>query len=337
MEALCQRVKIHFGNGVILDVAPAAGLNRSVQNGQGAVRDNQIRVHLELKAETRTVRAGAVGIVEGEHPRAELRHGDSAVLTGIIQRERKLLLGIHPLNHRKPSAVRGCSFNRVCQAAGNVPAQDQAIYDELDVVLPVFIQGNLLGEIVEVSVHPDSGEAGLAGIGKYLLMLALLSAHNRRKHLKPRSLGKLQDLIHNLVDRLLANLPAAFRAVRHAGSGPEQTQIVVDLRHGADRGTGIPGGRLLVDGNCGGKPVDGVHVRLIHLAQEHPRIAGQGLDIAPLSLGIDRIKGQRALSGAGKPCKNHKPISGDGQIDVFEIVGTRTADRNRVVHCITSC
>ena len=45
----------------------------------------------------------------------------------------------------------------------------------------------------------------------------------------------------------------------------------------ADRRAGIPAGGLLVDGDGGRKAVDGVNIRLVHLAEEHPRVARQRL------------------------------------------------------------
>ena len=40
-----------------------------------------------------------------------------------------------------------------------------------------------------------------------------------------------------------------FRAVGCAGAGEEQTQVIVDLGHGADGGARVVAGGLLFDGN----------------------------------------------------------------------------------------
>ena len=327
-----QRVKVHPGDGIASHVAPAAGLNGALQDGQGAVRDDEVRIHLELEAQTGTGRAGAVGVVEGEHARAELRHGDPAVLAGVVQREGRLLAGVHLLDDRHTAAVRGCGLHGVGQAARDVAAQNQAVHDEVNIVLFVLFEGDVLGQIVETAVHADAGKARFAGVGKDLLVLTLLAADDRGQDLEAGPLGHAEDLVHHLVDGLLADLLPAVRTVRHADPGPEQTQIVKDLRDRAHGGAGVLGGRLLVDGDGGRKAVDGVHVRLVHLSEEHSGVAGKGFHVAALALGIDRIEGQRRLAGAGKARKNHEPVTGDRQVDILEVVRPGAPDNDVFIH-----
>ena len=52
-------------------------------------------------------------------------------------------------------------------------------------------------------------------------------------------LGQGQDLIDDLVDGLLLDLLAALGAVGRAHPGPEQAEVVVDLRHRAHGGAGF--------------------------------------------------------------------------------------------------
>ena len=82
--ALAQGLKVHPGDGVSLDAGPAGGLDAALQNGEAGVGDDDLRVGLELKAQARALRTRTVGIVEREHPRRELRHGDAAVVTGVV-------------------------------------------------------------------------------------------------------------------------------------------------------------------------------------------------------------------------------------------------------------
>ena len=79
-----ERLKIHPGDRVVLDVIEAAGLNRAVQNRLVPVGDNKVGVCDQLRAETRADRARAVGIVKGKHARRELRKTDAAVLAGVV-------------------------------------------------------------------------------------------------------------------------------------------------------------------------------------------------------------------------------------------------------------
>ena len=108
----------------------------------------------------------------------------------------------------------------------------------------VLLQLDLLVQLVEVSVHPDTDIAGALGLLKHLGVLALFAPDHRSHHLNAGPLRQGEDLVDDLVDGLLADLLAAFRAVGRARSGPQQAEIIVDLRHGAHRGTGVFAGGL---------------------------------------------------------------------------------------------
>ena len=146
-------------------------------------------------------------------------------------------------------------------------------------------------------------------------------------HLDAGGLGKGHDLINNLIDSLLLDLLAALGAVGGAHPGPEETEIVVNLRHRAHGGAGILAGGLLVDGDGGRKSVDIVHIGLLHLAQKHPGVRTEGLHIPPLSLGVDGVKGQRGLAGAGKSGEHHQFVPGDVHINVFQVVFPGSFDK----------
>ena len=159
-------------------------------------------------------------------------------------------------------------------------------------MLFIFLYRNFFGQIIGDPVHAHTRKARLARAVEHLLVFALSAAHNGRKQLDLAACLIRQHLVHNLVNGLLADLSAANRAVRHADTGIEQTQVVIDLGDGAHGGTRIFGGGLLVDGDSRRKPLDALHVRLVHLSQKHARIAGQALHIAALTLGVDRVERQ---------------------------------------------
>jgi hypothetical protein len=92
-----------------------------------------------------------------------------------------------------------------------------------------------------------------------------------------------------------AGPPAALGAEGPAGSGPEEPQIVLDLRGRPHRGAAGLGGILLLDGHGRGDPLHQVHVRLLHPLQELLGVGGQALHVPALTLGVDGVEGQRAL------------------------------------------
>ena len=172
----------------------------------------------------------------------------------------------------------------------DVASEDQAVDHDLNVVLDVLLERDLLGEIIHAAVHAHADIAGSARIVKDLRILALASADDRRHDLHARPLAERHQRLDDLVDRLLPDLPAALGTVRRADARPQKSQIVVDLRHRADRRARILRGRLLVDGDRGGEPLDIIDVRLFLLSQKHARVGGKTFHIPALSLGINGVE-----------------------------------------------
>jgi hypothetical protein len=56
------------------------------------------------------------------------------------------------------------------------------------------------------------------------------------------------------------------------------------------------------------------------LPQKLAGIGGQGLDVATLTLGEDSIERQRALPGTRQTCQDYEFVTGDIDVDIFEIV-----------------
>src|SRR5208337_3572999 len=113
---------------------------------------------------------------------------------------------------------------------------------------------------------------------------------------------------------------------RRPDPGIEETEVIVDLRDGPDRAPGILRGRLLLDGDRRREPLDGVHVRFLHDAEELPGVRGEGLHVPPLTFGIERIERERGLAGAGDPGDDDELVPGDRDADIFEVVLAGTFD-----------
>jgi hypothetical protein len=91
-----------------------------------------------------------------------------------------------------------------------------------------------------------------------------------------------------------------FRAVRRAGAGVEQAQVVVDFGDGADGRARVVAGGLLLDRDRRREAFDQVDVRLFHQLQELPGVGRERLDIAALAFGVERVEGERGLARAGQ-------------------------------------
>ena len=192
-------------------------------------------------------------------------------------------------------------LQRVRQTALHALADDETIHDDLNRVLLLLFERDLLAEIMQLPVDAHAHISLAANLFEHLLVLALLAAHELRHDEELCSCGQLHDPIHHLIDALLCDRLATVRAVRASRARIEQAQIVVDLRHRPDRRARIVTRRLLVNRDGGRQPLDVVHIGLVHLPKELPRVGRQRLHVAALPLGVDCIKCERGLPRAGEP------------------------------------
>src|SRR5207248_8946692 len=170
------------------------------------------------------------------------------------------------------------------------------------------------------AVDARAHEAVAARLLKHVTILALASAHHGRHDEDAAARRVGQHDVDDLLDRLPRNLAPAVGAVWVADARVEQPQVVVDLRDGADGGARVARGRLLVDRDGRGKPVDLVDVRLLHLPQELARIGRERLDVAALALGEDGIEGQTRLARARQAGEDDQPLARDDEVDVLQVV-----------------
>ena len=112
---------------------------------------------------------------------------------------------------------------------------------------------------------------------------------------------------------------------------PQQAQVVVDLGDRADRRARVARGGLLVDRDRRRQPLDRVHVRLVHLPQELPRVGGQRLHVAPLALGVDRVEGKARLTGSREPGDDDQGVARQPEVKVSQVVLPRARDDELVL------
>lgn len=151
-----------------------------------------------------------------------------------------------------------------------------------------------------------------------------------KQNIKPRPRRERQDAVRDLIDIVLANSLPALRASRDPDPGEEQPEVIVDFGGGRDRGARVAGGILLPDGDGGRDAFHGVHVGLFHSLQKLPRVGGERLDVAPLALGIDGVKGQAGFAGTRNARNYGELMVGNFAIDVLQVVDARAANKNRI-------
>ncbi len=116
-----------------------------------------------------------------------------------------------------------------------------------------------------------------------------------------------------------------------AGAGEQQPEVVVDLGDRADRGPRVAVRRLLVDRDGRRQALDEVDVGLVHLAEELTRVRAERLDVAPLTLGEDRVEGQRGLAAAREAGEADQRVTRQLDRDVLEVVLASAAHDEVVV------
>ena len=166
-------------------------------------------------------------------------------------------------------------------------------------------------------------------------MFSLSSAHNGCEKLYLGAGVKGHNLVYHLVHTLPCNFTTARRTVRNPNPCIQQAEIIIYFRYRSHCGTGIAVCGFLVYGDSRGQPFNFFYIRLFHLPQKLPCIGGERLHIASLSLCIYRIESKRAFAAAAHPRKDNQLISGDGEVNIFQIMRSRTLYYNLILHSVS--
>ena len=138
-------------------------------------------------------------------------------------------------------------INRCGKSHQNFGLDHQTVHHDFNRVLDIFVEFDFLGKFVHIAVDSGTYVTVLSGTLQNLGMLALLPPDDRRKELDFCALGQLHNLVRHFVHGLSFDYLAAVRAVRNTDSRIEQTEVIVNLRHGSDRGTRVAVRGFLVD------------------------------------------------------------------------------------------
>ena len=214
-------------------------------------------------------------------------------------------------------------------------ADDVAVDDDLDRMALVLVELRCVGDVVLLTIDADADEA-LPSCGvDDPIALGLPVLDQRAQHEEPRPLRQREHLVDDLLDALALDR-VAVRAMRHADAREQQPQVIVDLGDRADRRPRVPAGALLVDRDRRRQPIDLVDVRLLHLPEELPRVRTEALDVAPLSLGVDRVERETRLAGSAQTGDDDQAITREGDRDVLEVVFARSAHDELVLGHVAS-
>ena len=294
-----------------------------------------------MDAQTVALGARAIGSVKREIARLQVVNGVAVLGARQGQRVLEQLARALPLFHEPHRDValgqtRGRLYG-LGDATQRAVLHGDTVDDNFDSVLELLVERHafLVVETNDLTVDAHTGKALGAQVLEKLRVLTFAAAHDRCQHQRLAALSGLGNLVGDLVGRLTLDNASTLRAVRCADAGIQKSQVVIDFCHRTHSGAGVFRRRLLVDGDSRGQTLDAVDVRLVHLPQEHARIARERLDVAALTLGKDGVEGQRALTRTGKTRNYHELVAGNLKRDILEVVLARTSDDDVFLcHCM---
>ncbi len=243
--------------------------------------------------------AGAERCVERERSRLELIDCEWVVvgareLLGEPARAVGIVLGqVDVVDDDESVGEVERSLDRLGEALLHRVLDLQAVDHDVDRVLLLLLElGRLVGQHVQLAVDDRAAEALGLQLAEQLAVLTLAATDHGCEHLEPLTFVAGHDAVDDLLRGLSGDRLAALGAVRAAGAGVEQAEVVVDLGDRADSRSRVAARRLLVDRDRRRQPLDEVDVGLVHLAQELAGVCRQRLDVAALALGEDRVERQ---------------------------------------------
>ncbi len=325
-----QRLQHTAGKTALLCAGlPARNRNRALINGAGRIRNHQFFRKLHPIAQPGTLRTGAERIIKGKTSGFDLINADAAVRTGEALTEGMNRLVFHVLHLQQSPGKLQNIFNGICQPLLNSRFDNQPVYNNSDIMLQVFVQTDFLRKLILAPIDQNTDITGALCLLQNFFVSPLPAPDHRRKKLNPASLRHSHNQIYHLVHRLTADHSSALRTVRNTHTGIQKPEIVIYFRHGTDRRPRITVCGLLINGNCGRKSLDALHIRFFHLTQKLPGVGREALHIPSLALRVNRVKGQRALPRSGKAGQHNQFISGNIQINMFQIIFSRAADTDK--------
>ncbi len=305
---------------MIEGVALVPAADRASSERQVGAADDSLRVEELNDAEAVALRAGAHRAVEGKEPWLEFLDRVRTDGTGESGRKIVLALAVHFAGDGAAIGAAQRGFEGFGEALADVFAHLQPVDDDIDRML---LRAGEPGEgidLVNLSVHAQPDESLRAQFGEQLALLALAVGDHRREDHQPAAFRQRKDVVYHLRDGLCCERQPMFGAVRSAGAGEKQAQVVVNLGDRADGRTGVVAGRLLFDRNRRRESLDQVDVGFLHSLQELSGVRRQRLDVAPLPLGVERVEGERGLAGTRQPGDDDQSVARQVEADVLQVV-----------------
>ena len=298
------------------------GLDRAVAQGLAVIGNHEPEVHADDPAEAAAGLAGAKSGVEAEQRR--LRVGVAQVALGAVQAGGVAPGGGGLLRHmhvEPPTTALERELDSLHGAHLLHAGHAEAVGHHVE---------HLPGALHTLRLH--AGEAA----GRQPLRLLLGRGVGRQFHREgqhqarvARRSGALQQVGVDGLGRVVPDRQRGLAVKQLAGAGEQELQVVVQLGHRADRAAAGAHRVGLVDGNRRRHAVHTVHRRAVHAVQELPRVGAEGLHVAALAFGIERVEHQAGLARSAGPRDHRHLARADVEVQVLQVVLARAADADQ--------
>ena len=138
---------------------------------------------------------------------------------------------------------------------------------------------------IQVSFFPD--------LFKEFFIMSLTRTHQRGQHIDFLPFIIFQNKFQYLFFGVFHHLFSRKIRISYSGTGIKQTEIVVNLRSGSDRRTGIFVRSFLFNGNNRTQSCYLIYIRTLQIAQKVAGISRKSFNIAALSFCKYRIESKR--------------------------------------------
>jgi len=152
----------------------------------------------------------------------------------------------------------------------------------------------------------------------------------RERQRDARAGGKRLEAVGDVGRGLPHDALAAVGAVKLRHLGEEQLQVVRQLGHRADGGARRAHGVTLLDGHGRWQILDQVGVGPRHAIEELPGVGRERLDVAPLTLGVERVEHERRLPAPGHTRHDGQRVVRKVDVDSTQVVLPHAAQAYRV-------
>ncbi|OPY71164.1 MAG: hypothetical protein A4E63_01639 [Syntrophorhabdus sp. PtaU1.Bin050] len=234
------------------------------------VGHNEGRVEVLLHPQAETGRTRPVGVIEGEHPRRNLRVTNAAVRTGKLLAEYPDILAPFHL-HNTVRLVEGKLHCLEKPLLYPFPDRNP-VNDHVNLVLFVLLEHDFFRQVYNPSIELDLRKPLLPEVIDLFPVLTLPTPDNGCKNGQHRSFVHGHDRIDDLRRMLACDLLAATVAVHVADPGIQKPQVVIYLRNGSDGASRVLADRLLLYADGRRKALNVIHIRLVHKFKELPRV-----------------------------------------------------------------